>query len=434
MINDQEIKKLLVYRWAVWGVLVLAFIIVFFQRLSLGVVSGELIAEFEMSSTLFANLGSMYFYAYMFMQIPSGILADTIGARKTVSYGTLLAAIGSVMFGWAPNVTIAFIARFLVGIGVSVVFISILKIQSQWFFEREFATMSGLTAFMGNLGGFLAQAPLAFVVGYLSWRMAFIYIGVASFIVALLCYIIVRNTPLEMGLPKIEEIDQKRKKEPILQRPPLMKTIFQVLKNKHIWPPFLLFAGVHGAFIALTGTWGVSYLVDVYGLTSKEASNYTSIAVLGLGIGSYVIGKVSDIINKRKLPTIIYMAVATISWGVLTFTNGAKPPLITLYPIFFFIGFSCAAFVMCWACGKETSHPTATGIATSVVNTGGFVGAAILPPILGKVFDRYEEVSIVINLVYQRAFIYCFGFALVAFIISLFIKETYCKNIYNKLQ
>lgn len=434
MIKHQNTRKLLKYRWAIWSVLILAYIIVFFHRLALGVVSEQLMSTFKMSSTTFANLGSMYFYSYMVMQIPSGILADSIGARKTVSIGTVLAAIGSVLFGWSPNITIAFVSRFIVGIGVSVIFISILKVQSQWFLEREFATMAGLTAFMGNLGGVLAQAPLAFMVLYLSWRETFVYIGIVSLFVAVLCYVIVRNTPSQMGLPKIEEIDKERKKVEIIETPPLFKALIQVLMNKHIWAPFFLFVGVHGAYIALTGTWGIKYLQDVYKMTSRTASNYTSVSVLGLGIGCYVIGKVSDSVKKRKIPTIVYTGIATISWGALVFINGGKPPVYMLYPIFFLIGFSCAAFVMCWSCGKETSHPAITGIATSVVNTGGFLGAAILPPILGKTFDKYVGTELDVVMIYQRAFIYCFGFAFVALILSLFVKETHCKNIYNKLQ
>lgn len=434
MVKHQKIKKLLRYRWAVWGVLILSYIIVFFHRLALGVVSDELIDAFKMTSTSFANLGSMYFYAYMVMQIPSGILADSIGARKTVTYGTILAAIGSIMFGWAPNITIAFLARIFVGIGVSVVFISILKIQSNWFLEKEFATMAGLTAFMGNMGGILAQTPLAYMVALLTWRTTFVYIGFGSLFIALLCYGIVRNTPEEMGLPKIEEIDVGRKKQEDLERPPLMQALIKVLKNKYIWPPFFLFAGVHGAFIALTGTWGIRYLVDVYGLTPRVAANYTTISVLGLGIGSFVIGRVSDYIKKRKLPTVVYTAVALTSWTALVFINGGKPPIAMLYPIFFLIGFSCAAFVTCWSCGKEVNHPSVTGISTSVVNTGGFLGAAILPPILGRVFDFYSGGTLDVRLVYQRAFIFCFIFALGAFVISLLVKETHCKNIYNEIK
>ncbi len=45
-----------------------------------------------------------------------------------------------------------FLGRLLVGLGVSVIFISVLKVMSEWFDESEFGKMSGLTSFVGNMG------------------------------------------------------------------------------------------------------------------------------------------------------------------------------------------------------------------------------------------------------------------------------------------
>lgn len=119
-LDDAKVKKLMGYRWVVWGVLALAYVIVFFHRLAAGVVKDDLIREFNISGTTFANLGSTYFYAYMIMQIPSGMLADSLGARKTVTIGTLVAGIGSAIFGFASTIAMAFFGRLLVGLGVSV--------------------------------------------------------------------------------------------------------------------------------------------------------------------------------------------------------------------------------------------------------------------------------------------------------------------------
>ena len=50
------------YRWVVWGILVSLYLIVFFHRLSVGVIIGELNRAFDMNATQIANLGNMYFY------------------------------------------------------------------------------------------------------------------------------------------------------------------------------------------------------------------------------------------------------------------------------------------------------------------------------------------------------------------------------------
>jgi len=428
--DSVKVKKLMTYRWVVWGVLALAYIIVFFHRFAAGVVRDDLVREFGISGTTFANLGSMYFYAYMIMQIPSGILADSLGARKTVTIGTLVASIGSFIFGFAPSIFWAFVGRLLVGLGVSVVFISILKIQSQWFKESEFGTMSGITSFAGNIGGIIAQTPLALMVAAFTWRYSFAVIGTFSIGIAILCYVLVRNTPSEMNLPSIADVEGKKVKEGSRQKPDLMKGLIKVLTNPRTWPGFVLFAGFFGAFASMTGTWGSSYIVDVYGIPKVSAANYMIAAVLGLAIGSIAIGKLSDKIKKRKLPMIIFGAIYVICWGVIVFVGGGKPPIGILMLLLFILGFSCPAFVLGWGCSKEINPPEIAGISTSVVNIGGFFGAAILPPLLGKVFDKFGNTLPPVEL-YHKAFMYCFISTVIGFVFAFLIKETNCRNIYK---
>ena len=429
-LDQNKVKKLMSYRWAVWGVLVLSYVIVFFHRLAVGVVREDLVRAFDISGTTFAHLGSTYFYAYMLMQIPSGILADSLGARKTVTIGTLVAGIGSIIFGFAPTIAIAFVGRLLVGLGVSVVFIAILKIQSQWFKESEFGTMSGITSFVGNLGGMFAQTPLALLAAAITWRYSFAAIGVISLGIAALCYMIIRNEPKDMGLPSIAEIEGRA---PVQNagKPDLAKSLITVVTNWKTWPSFVMFTGFFGAYVSLTGTWGRSYMADVYGMSKVAAANYMTAAVLGMAIGSLVIGKVSDAMGRRKLPMLVFGAIYVACWAVLVFFQGGQPPVAVMMPLMFVLGFTCPTFVLGWACAKEINPPQIAGISTSVVNTGGFLGAAILPPVMGSVFDRFGGHLLPVEL-YQKAFLYGFIAAALGYLATFLVQETHCRNIYQE--
>ncbi len=429
-LDSNKVKKLMSYRYIVWGVLVLAYVIVFFHRLAVGVVKDELVSAFNITGATFGNLGSMYFYPYMVMQIPSGMLADSLGARKTVTIGTLVAGIGSIVFGYAPTILWAFIGRLLVGLGVSVVFISILKIQSQWFKESEFGTMSGITSFVGNIGGLLSKTPLAIMVGYLTWRTSFGIIGIISIGIAILCYTFARNTPEDMGLPSIAEVEGKESKKSTGEKINLIQSLIKVVSNLRTWPGFVVFAGSFGSFVTLSGSWGEAYLVEVYNLPRVTASYYTMAAVLGMAIGSLAIGKFSDTVKKRKLPMLIFGAIYVICWAILVFVNGGKPPVQILMFLLFVLGFTCPIFVLGWGCGKEVNPPEIAGISTSVVNIGGFFGGAILPPLLGRIFDQFGGILPAVEL-YQKAFMYSFIAAVIGFIAVFFITETNCKNIYR---
>lgn len=419
--KSESLQKTLSYRWLVWSVLCLCYIVVFFQRLSVGVVRPHLEQAFNLSAVDFGNLISAYFYAYMIMQIPTGMLADSLGPKITVTIGIILGGIGSILFGLSTNIQAAFISRLLVGIGVAVIYVCILKVISNWFYINEFATMVGITSFIGNLGAIIAQAPLVFLVSALNWRNTFILIGIISIVLGVITYIVTSNSPEDRGWPSLN-------KQIKVEKINIKDSFINVCKNPYTWPPFILFAGMYGAFVGLTGGWGMSYLKDVYKMNDIQSSNYIMIALIGVAIGSIAMGKISDKVGKRKLPIIIFNSVALICWFILLFYKGGSLDKNLLLIIMFIIGFSTSSFVLSWPCGKEVNDPKVAGISTSIVNMGGFLGSAILPPIMGKIIDTYSK-TLSIQQTYQKAFLIAIAFIVISLIASLFIKETNCKNI-----
>ena len=426
--KSKEENRFRTYRWFIYSMLVLANMISFFHRMSGGAVREDLISVFNMSSVTFANLSSTYFYIYMIMQIPSGILADTIGPRKVISVGTLLAGFGTIMFGLSNSIFQIFLGRLFIGLGVSVVYISVLKVLSHWYRESEFGGIIGLTAAIGNFGGILAQTPLVLLMAAITWRSSFVAIGIFTILASFLFYLIIRNRPSDVGLPSIEvtggkEINNENNKIK------LGESIKSVITNKDTWPLFLIFAGFYGAFSSLTGTWGASYIMEVYEIPKMVSTNYIMVAVFGHVIGAVVIGLISDKMRKRRTPMRIFGFIYLLTWLALVFWNGGKPPIEYLNIILFTLGFSSASFLLNLSVAKEINSRRIVGIATSIVNTGGFFGAAIFPPILGIVIDRYKD-SMFPIMVYQKAFMYCFFAVVIANIILIFVKETNCSNVY----
>lgn len=427
-LTDKTFRKIQIFRWIIWGALVISYITVHFHRQSMGVVRDDLVRDFGLSSSSFANIGSMYFYVYMLMQIPSGILADSLGPRKTVAAGTLLSGLGSVVFGLSPSVPWLYIGRLLIGLGVSVIFIAILKIQAQWFKESEFGTMSGLTSFFGNLGGVFAQTPLSLMIAVFSWRMSFAMIGAFTVFIAILCYVLVRNTPQEMGFPPVNETAPGLK-ENETSISEILRTLGVVLKNPGTWVAFWVFAGFHGALISLGSVWGISYLVDVYGFSEVSAANNIAVFIIGIAIGGIIVGKISDYTGYRKRTILVVGSLNVLCWVILLIVFSGKPPLIILTPLLFILGLTMNSLVLCWAYGKEVNPPKMSGISTSVVNVGGFVGGALLPPLLGVILDTYGGILPPVEL-YQKAFMCCLAASLFSLALSLLFKETHCKNIY----
>lgn len=422
--KEQQIKKVLTYRWIVYAILILSYFIVFVHRMSVGIIKQELVDAFAMTPVGFATLGAMYFYAYAAMQIPTGILADTLGARVTVTIGSIVTGIGSVMFGMAPVAGVAFIGRLLVGLGVSVTFISLSKIQTTWFKEKEFGTMSGLTQLLGNSGGVMAQTPMAILVAAFTWRTTFIGMGIFSLAVAVLCYLFVRNKPQDMNLPSIAEIEGKKEVMQKGEKVSVKEGLKGVLSNKRIIAPFLFLMCYSAVFLTFTGTWGVSYIKDVYGLDNISASKYITYMMIAQAIAALLIGFTSDKIRSRKKPLIILGLTGNIA--LIAIVIGGKLPLGILAVLLVLFSASLTCLGMSWPIAKEVNNPKYAGMGMSVVNMGAFIGGAIGPAVFAALLNQSATgVGL-----YRPAMIFLSVLGIAGYIASLFAKETKCRNVY----
>ncbi|MHC1719292.1 MAG: MFS transporter [Clostridiaceae bacterium] len=416
------------YKWIVWGVLILIYLIVFFQRLSVGAIAGDLKSTFGMNATQIANLGAMYFYAYTLMQIPTGILADKLGPRITVVSGSLLAGAASIMFSFSSSIGMAYVSRLLVGIGVSVVFLSILKIISIWFPAGDFATMSGLTSFMGNMGGLFAQAPLVIVVGIIGWRGSFFAMGIATLVLAVSAFILVKDSPADIGLPEVNPKPEKSKEDAGEESLNIFVKLFHVVRNPKIWFPAIAFGGLNGSFILFSGTFGISYLGYAYNMDKIAASSIISIAILSAAVANIFMGRLTDTLRLRKLPTIALAVISLVAWSSLVFMDLSG---WLIYPFAILMGASTAVGAMCWSVGKEVSNPMYSGMALSIINVTGCLFGALMPVICGRIIDISIAGGAAPLAAYQNGFLACIGGSLLGLLFSMLMKETKCQNVYS---
>ncbi|MDR0879568.1 MAG: MFS transporter [Clostridioides sp.] len=417
------------YRWVVWGILVVVYLTVFFHRLSTGVIVGNLEEDFGMSATQIANLGSMYFYAYTVMQIPTGILVDYLGPKKTVIAGSVIAAAGSIMFSYSEVVVMAYISRLIVGLGVSVVFLSILKIQGNWFPPKEFATMSGVTSFVGSLGGLLAQTPLIAVIGVIGWRWSFRAMGIVSVALAVLVMLFIKNRPGDMGLPEVNPILMGGGDKATQKQESIPTQLGKIVKNPRIWGPAIAFGATNGAMLLFTGTFGVQYLVTTYAIEKTAAANIISLTLLCTGISCLLAGTISDRMKSRKKPMIGLALLGLIGWVSLVFIKG---PLSLAIAGALLIGFSGSIGVVCWSNGQEVCDPKVSGMAMSIVNVFGFLFAAVVPVICGKVLDGNMAAGMDAISAFKGAFMVPVVSVVISLVFAFLAKETGAKNIYHE--
>lgn len=377
--NDKLIQKRKKLAIIIFLSIVIPYILVYFHRVAPAVVSHQLMSYFQINATQLGNLSAVYFYIYTIMQIPAGVFADSIGPKKVIFIGSLISGLGSILFGASDHYSIAFLGRFLVGLGVSVIFISILKLNQYWFDLKQFSLMSGITLFLGNFGAFIATFPLAFFTNLWGWQNTFIFIGILGILSGIFAFFIIANHPKEKNLPLPEGLKE-------IQTLSLKDSIagaIEVIKNPYTWFPFIAFFGIYGSLMTFQGTWGIPYLINIYLLDKITASQYLMYIAIGLMIG----GPIQGILVKRIKLKKIYFINILIFFIMFLIIGNYKINLSIIPYIFFIMGFCGSSFILTWTLAKNVNKPELAGSATGIANMGGFLGAAILQPLFGYILD-----------------------------------------------
>ncbi len=429
------VTKLYRQRWRIWVVACLAHTIGLFHRAAMAPMADRLMADFDVSATVFGSLGAVYFYIYAAMQLPAGTLADTLGPRKTITAGLLLSAAGSLIMSMAPSFAVVYAGRLMVSFGVSVVWINVLKLLMEWFRSRELATMTGLSSALVNLGQVAAATPLALLIIAVGWRTSLVTIAQVTFGLAVASWFTVKDSPAQVGLPSIAGLKGRAARQALephdTSRLSLRQRFKIVLSNRRLWSLFLVHFGIYGAYTTFFHNWAVVYLMQTYGLERDSAANFALIAAVGLIVGAPLVGFLSDrVLRRRRLPVLVFATIFFTSFLFLALCGGGQPPLEALYPICFLVGLGTGAVSLVLASVGELAEPSVRGTAAGLVNMGGFISAAVAQPLFGYLLDRgwmgdmIERVRIYPLAAFQQGLLLCCVLAALGFVGALLTKET----------
>ncbi|UCG13519.1 MAG: MFS transporter [Deltaproteobacteria bacterium] len=420
MVSD-PLSRALRYRWLIFWILAIAYVLVYFHRLCPAVVAVDMMSDLQTGGALLGLLGSAYFYPYAIMQLPAGLLSDSWGPRRTITLFFSVACVGSVLLGLAPSLFWAIVGRTLVGLGVSMLFVPTMKVLAEWFRVREFATMTGILMAMGGLGSLSAAAPLAFLSTRIGWRLSFVAVGIFTLLMATLVWLFVRDRPGDLGWPSPTE--------PTGITPPaigLLEGMKKVVTYPRFWPIAIWFFCDCAIFFSFGGLWGGPYLMQIYGLTKAQAGKILSMMAIGMIVGSPLVSFLSNRAFQGRKPVLILSSFITLCLTALLAFRTAGLTVPVLYLLCFALGiFSSAIVVVGFTTTKELFPVRMAGTSTGLVNLFPFAGGALFQPFLGHLLERRGRVEGAFTLAgYQHAFLALFVCGIIAFLACLFLKET----------
>jgi predicted MFS family arabinose efflux permease len=410
------------------AIVVATYALSFFQRFAPAGIAADLVAAFNTSASSLGALAATYFYVYTVMQVPTGILVDTLGPRRILLIGGLVGGVGSLLFALASGLELALVGRTLIGLGVSVTFIAMLKIIAVSFDERRFATLVGLAMLIGNLGSVLAGAPLSWLAQVVSWRHIFVALAAMSLLLGVACWVLLREQSVGAG---------PSKPKPTIDRSLVLSGLLSVLKNRDNWPTVCVNFGICGSFFAFAGLWATPFLTQAHGLSRAAAANHVSLYFVGFALGCMFMGALSDRLGKRKPVLIATSHLYLLIWLVLLWDLAL--PLLASYALFTLMGLVTAGFTLTWSCAKEVNAPQLSGISTSVTNMAGFLAGAILQPLVGWVMDQRWQGGLTSTGArlftaddYHAGLLLLAAVAAFGALASWWIRETGCRNIWRQ--
>ncbi|MFB3766094.1 MAG: MFS transporter [Methanotrichaceae archaeon] len=389
-LDKSKVKTVLRYRWAVFGILAVAYFFVYFHRVSTAVVSTDLLTTFEVSAASIALLSSAYFYAYTIMQLPSGLLTDSLGPRKTVSIFILVAAAGAILTGLASTFEMVIAGRLLIGVGVAMVYVPAMKILAAWYRQDEFASLSGILIAVGNLGAISAAGPLALMSSALGWQQVFIMLGVITLVLSASAWMIIRDRPSEINLPSIQEIEAEEKGEPankaaMIEKIPMAEALKITFgAGMKFWPLAIWFFFMYGGIMVYQGLWAGPFYHDILGWDKATSGLVLTFIGIGMIFGCPTAGYISDkVLKSRKKVLIIGTVVYAIIWVIIWMSSGKISSAEAYMGINFAFGFFGGFLAVSFAQIKELFPISIVGTSTAALNMFPFAGGAILQQISG---------------------------------------------------
>ena len=362
-----------------------------------------LIEELSLTYGMAGALISSYFLLYALMQVPSGVLSDALGPRRTILSFTVFTVVGVFLFYLGRRLEVLMVAQLLIGLGSSVFYINAVNIISNWFPPERRASAIGVLSATSGLGNFAAYIGFPLSERFAGWRTAYLYLGlllVANFAAN---FFILRDRP------------RSEDPQPMPRDSTIGSSLVGVLRDRRMYPFFIGY--ILDSFSWVFLSWLPQFLTDTRGFSYMDVGLISSVGTVAGIPGCVIIGLLSDRLRRRKLPLIAFSAAYTCLLAAFLVLPGGTPAVV-FAAVAAAIGFSLSLWVLFFSMVPETLPPERVGIGLGLVNGVGNLGFALIAPTYGSMVDASGGYALSNGMLLA-------GGLLMTLVFILFIPETY---------
>lgn len=358
----------------------IAYFISYSFRSINAVISPELIVDLQLNNNHLGLLSSAYLIGFGLAQIPVGILLDRYGPKITEVGLMSLAVLGALLFYTADNLIILFIARMLIGIGVSSCLMSALTGFRSWYSIAQQPQLTSAILIFGTSGALLTSSPARMILPYIGWRCLFLLLAIACTLSILILY-------LYLPTKNSRGDSNKNIATPDSQKLFSWENYRPILANAFYWRLFPVGAISLGGFMAIQTLWLGPWLINVKGQSSDTASEtvfwFNTVLLLTYTINTYFLPK----LQKIGIHTVRYLTWMT---GASLVAQGGAYFLHESAAVFWWYLYAAtsASFVLAQSLIITRFPKSHSGRASTTYNITIFIGAFLTQWGIGYGIDK----------------------------------------------
>lgn len=184
--------------------LILLFVVAWLDRVNVGFAKLRMLSDLGFSEAVYGFGAGIFFLGYLLFEIPSNLLLEKIGARKTFARITLLWGFTSIAMMFVKTAGMFYLLRVLLGAFEAGLYPGVILYLTYWFPARHRGRMMGLFMMAGPVSGILG-GPISGLImaetggasGLTNWQWLFLLEGLPSVALGLLTLVVVDDTPAQ---------------------------------------------------------------------------------------------------------------------------------------------------------------------------------------------------------------------------------------------
>ncbi len=346
--------------WIVCFAASLLFFYEFIQGTMFASIADQVMRDFHIAADKMVYLSSAYYLANVIFLVMAGILLDRYSAKKMLISAMFFCVLSTFVLARTDSFGVAFLCRFVIGIGSAFCFLGPIRIATRWFLPKQMAFVTGVVVTMAMSGGMLAQYPLMKLVLQIGWRNALMNVSWMGVVMLIAMLRLIQDKPSHYQEPVSQKMNMWQiTKQSYLNRETFLCGLYASLMNMGV--------AVFGAVM------GQLYLVQRLGVNQDTAAMINGMLFLGAMLGGPLIGFWSDKIGRRLLPM---QAGALVSLLIALCILYLPVTVFGMATLFFLLGLTTSSQVISFPLVAEKSQPMliASSISlVSIVLQGGYI-------------------------------------------------------------